>query len=730
MLVVLSLGAGLLCAAAALPVIGIVGVATRDAANTWDNLPVKGLGQVPSKSELLNSSGQVLATYYPRDIYRDPVSCGQIAPVMRQAIVSIEDYRFWHHGALDLHGTIRAIFSTLSGHEVQGGSDLAQQYVKNACILTARTATEAAACTAFSPARKLLELRIAADVERSMTRPELLTSYLNVAYFGNSAYGIKVAAETYFSIQPSKLDLTQAALLAGVVNSPSGYNPILNAKAATVRRNEVLNAMATHGYISRAVADKDMQQPLGLHITHVSEETGCTASSVAKAAFFCDYVMAVMKNDPAYAKAYYDLLNVGGLKIYTTLDERDQYAADRAVNYVLPTNNFYNPNHDVDAEVLIQPGTGYVRAIAIDRPYGNGGGWQDSVDYAVNQEYDGGAGVQTGSSSKIFTLVTALKQGIPFGFNMKYASPSDITPYYNCKGQLLPPYPVGNAEGPGKGIATLYNGTTASINVFFAELEQKVGLCNVVKTAVQLGMTRADGVSLLTRDPNLPAGNNLSADNYPSFTLGSMYVSPMDMADAYATLDAHGIYCTPTAITKITDAQGKDLPVMSPHCHRVLRAGVANAADYIFQGVLGPGGTAGNRGIGIPAAAKTGTANGGYYAAFAGFTPLLAGYVSVFNPFHPTTIGAMVGCPGSDYRELGTNYPDCPGQMFGDNAPGATWEMTFLELHLPATQFTYPPQYPYFDLGNGFASPKPPPTHKKGGGNGGGGNGGGHGGGH
>ena len=246
----------------------------------------------------------------------------------------------------------------------------------------------------------------------------------------------------------------------------------------------------------------------------------------------------------------------------------------------------------------------------------------------------------------------------------------------------------------------------------------------MVKTATQLGMTRADGVSLLTKDPNLPAGNNLSADNYPSFTLGSMYVSPMDMADAYATIDAHGIYCTPTAIMKITDAQGKNLPVLSPGCHRVLRAGVADAADYVLQGVLGGGGTAGNRGIGIPAAAKTGTANGGYYAAFAGFTPLLTAYVSVFNPLHPTTTGAMVGCPGSDYRELNSNYPSCPGQMFGDNAPGATWQMTFLALHLQPVQFTYPPQYPFFDLGNGFASPKPPPPPKHHGG--GGGNGGHH----
>ena len=455
---------------------------------------------------------------------------------------------------------------------------------------------------------------------------------------------------------------------------------------------------------------------------------GCTANSVRLAAFFCDYVMNVMAHDPAYAKAYAVMQSVGGLQIYTTLSMKDQLAAERAVNYVLPHNSYYNPNHDVDAEVLIQPGTGYVRALAINRVYGfHPALGQSSVDYAVNANFNGSNGVQTGSSSKLFTLLTALKQGLPFGFNMKYASPATISPYYNCQGDPTGPFSVGNAEGPGRGVATLYNGTTASINVFFAELEQKVGLCAVVKTAASLGVTRADGVSLLKKDPNLPAGNNYSADNIPSFTLGAVYVSPMSMANAYSTVAARGMYCKPTAITKITDTKGRDLPVGSADCHRVLSKAVADAASYVLQGVLGGGGTAGNRGIGIPAAAKTGTANGGYYAAFGGYTPRLAGYVSVFNPFYPTGRNAMINCPGATYRELNTSYPLCPGQMYGDNAPGATWQMTFLALHLPAVPFAaVSPYSSFFSMGTGISSPKPPPKKHSGGGGGGGGGGHGH----
>jgi membrane peptidoglycan carboxypeptidase len=185
-----------------------------------------------------------------------------------------------------------------------------------------------------------------------------------------------------------------------------------------------------------------------------------------------------------------------------------------------------------------------------------------------------------------------------------------------------------------------------------------------------------------------------------------VYVSPLNMAAAYATLAARGVYCRPMAIKAITGRDGASIPTKSPGCHRVIEKSVADAANYVLQDVLGGGGTAFNRGIGIPAAAKTGTANGGYYAAFAGYTPRLAGYVSVFNPFSPTGSGAMI-YPRANYREI-DGALSAPSQMFGDNAPGATWQLTFLHLHLRAKPFVYPPASPYFDLPLIY---KPP--HKK-----------------
>jgi membrane peptidoglycan carboxypeptidase len=552
-----------------------------------------------------------------------------------------------------------------------------------------------------------------------MTKDQLLDAYLNAAFFNNSAYGIQVAAERYFSVSALHLTLPEAALLAGLVRNPTLYDPLANPADAITRRNTVLDRMAQLNYITQAQAQATKKLPLGLHTSLIPLQEGCQSQSASGEAFFCDFALASMRTDPAYAKAYAALNTTGGLKIYTTLDPQDQRAAQSAVDFVEPPGPGLNPGGNVDTETLIQPGTGKVRAIAVDRPYGTHPG-QTTVDYAVQSQYNGLArGVQTGSSSKLFTLLTALKQGVPFGFNQSVVSPSTIGPYFNCEGQFAGNFNVVNAEGntTKPEVFTLYNGTTQSINVFYAHLEQKVGLCNVVKTAISLGMTYANGASLLRPDKAL--GQDVSADNITSFTLGSVPVSPMSMAAAYATVAARGMYCTPIAIGRILSSSGASLPVKSAGCHRVFSTEVADAANHILQGVLVSPGTASDRSIGVPAAGKTGTSNGGYYAAFAGYTPRLAAYVSVFNPIDPTTGGAMLGYPHSCFVDVGGGQ-NCPGQMFGDNAPAATWEMTFMHADLgnpPASFVAVDPNSPFFSLGDGVNSPKPAkqpkphPTH-------------------
>src|SRR5438876_3920486 len=620
-LVAFAIAGGVLAAAMVIPVVAATGVLVRNEADKFTTLSMNAAG-LPQRSQILDRYGHFLAYVYGVDTSyynsassatrlkyfgwnREPVGYDQISPNMANAVVAIEDSRYWQHGAIDLRGTIRAAINDLQHKPVQGGSTIAQQYVKNVLLLEAEKARNSQALQAANAetlSRKLNELRMAVAAEHQQSKQQILAGYLNNAFFGNLAYGIEAAAETYFGTSAAKLSITQAATLAGIVENPSAYNPVKNPGLALTRRNTVLARMAqTHNGLTAAEAATEEAKPLGLKFD--IPDSGCQSSSVGSGGFFCQYVEEVFLHDPAYGKTPMErakMLSTGGLKIYTTLNPQDQQAANNAVNYVEPGNSkYWNPGHNADTEAVVQPGTGQIMAIAQNRPYGTGHG-QTEISYAVNTAYGGSAGVQTGSSSKLFTLITALKQGMPFGATMHAPGSTTVTGYTNCQGGPAGYYQgqagafnVTNAEGPqSDSNQSLYTGTVQSVNVYFAELEQKVGLCNVVKTAASMGLTRADGTSLLKRD-----GSQDSADNIPSFTLGSVNVSPLSMAAAYATVAARGMYCAPVAIGKIVDNTGKSLSVPSASCHRAFPAVVADAVSYILQGVLtNPSGTAANIG--------------------------------------------------------------------------------------------------------------------------------------
>jgi membrane peptidoglycan carboxypeptidase len=705
----LAVVAGLLAGALVVPAVGAVGLVTRNTADKFNNMKTGVIGELPVRSEILDSQGRLLAYFYPRGIDREPVSYSQISPIMRKAIVAIEDSRFYQHGAIDIRGTFRALVNDLEHKTVQGGSTLTQQYVKNALILTAPNTQMAEQASSDTLSRKIKELRLAIDVEKKMTKDQILAGYLNAAFFGtfygNQAVGVGAAAERYFDTTAAKLTLPEAAMLAGMVENPSLDNPVTDPAGAIKRRNVVLARMAQLHIISEARAVAVGKQSLGLHQTEL--QTGCTSGSARSAAFFCDYVVSLMKQDNAFSKAWNILNTSGGLQIYTTLSGQDERAAKLAVNYMVPQPpNGANPGANADSEVLIQPGSGHILAIANDRSYGTGRN-QTTEDYAVNSQYDGGVGVQTGSSSKLFTLITALEQGVPFGFPQTVPAATTLTGFTNCEGGPTSPWQVINDSPSEKGAFTLYTATAQSVNIYFGMLERKVGLCNVVKTAAALGVTRADGQSLLKWDRGQPP-----ADDLPSFTLGSVNVSPMSMAAAYATVAARGMYCAPVAVARIISGTGARLPVEKPHCHQAIPVGVADAANYILQSVLTVG-TAAGLGIGRPAAGKTGTSDNFDFAAFGGYTPDLAGYVSTFNPVDPVKF-PMSGT-GSCYRA------GCPGEMFGADAPAHTWQMTFLHANLanPAPNFVMadiPGEL--WSMGTGVNNPAPPKKGKGGNGNG------------
>jgi membrane peptidoglycan carboxypeptidase len=756
-IVILAVVGGVLAAAMIIPIVAATGVLVRNEADKFTTLSLASQ-TLPQRSEILDRSGHLLAYVYgvdmpyynsasrasPIEYYgwdRQPVTYSQLGQNMVNAIVAIEDSRYWVHGAIDLRGTIRAAVNDIEHQPVQGGSTIAQQYVKNVLLLSAEMADNQSAekaAYADTLTRKLNELRLAVGIEHAQTKQDILAGYLNDAYFGNNAYGIEAAAETYFGTTVPKLTVTQAATLAGIVENPSQYDPIQNPTTALQRRNTVLARMAQTGTgLTQAQAVIDEAKPLRLNVSPA--QSGCEASSVGSAGFFCEYVEEVFLHDPVFGATPMDrakLLSTGGLQIYTTLDPQDQTAANRAVNYVEPGHsNYFNPGHNADTEAVVQPGTGQIRAIAENAQYGTGRG-QTELDYAVNTAYGGSSGVQTGSSSKLFTLITALKQGYPFGFQLHVPGTETINGYTNCQGGpagnyngIPGAYNVTNAEGPqSASTQSLYTGTTQSVNVFYAQLEKRVGLCNVVNTAVDLGMTRADGTSLLS-----PDGTQYAADNIPSFTLGSVNVAPLSMAAAYATVAAQGTYCSPVAIDKIVTASGGALAVPSANCHRALSSDVADAVNYILQGVLTSGTAESVGGLnGREAAGKTGTSNvqngfGTPYAAFAGYTPSLVGYVSVFNPISPTVHDLMGGSASCYQLEFGGLA--CPGEMFGTNAPASTWHMTFDHANLgPVTYFVpVPLDSPFYSKGDGTVVVQPPKKKTgNGGGNGGKGGKGGH----
>jgi membrane peptidoglycan carboxypeptidase len=691
---------GVLLAAMALPVVASTGILVRNSADKFTTLSFDA-SSLPQRSAVYDSSGNLIAYVYGVDlgknmdytgINRQPVAYSQISNNMLVAIVAIEDDRFWQHGALDVKGTLRALVNDLEHKPIQGGSTLEQQYVKNVLILQSLdnpAAQQAAAAQTMS--RKIDQLRMAVQVAHSMSKQQILAGYLNDAYYGSGAWGIEAAAETYFNTTAAKLTLIQAATLAGIVENPSEYDPQINPKAAVERRDTVLARIVQTDPAALGAADGVKLEQQKLVLNNGTVQNGCSATTATNSAFFCDYVIHTILLDSqlgSTSQARAKLLATGGLQIYTTLSEQDQASATKAVNYVLPQHSStYNPSKNAATEVLVQPGTGKVLAIAENRTYGTGADPSETeVDYAVNSPYGGGAGIQTGSSSKLFTLITALESGVPFGFQLTVPGTQTINGYTNCAGDAVSPFPVSNSEGAGTTTDTLYTGTTASINVFYAHLEQKVGLCNTVKTAVNLGVTRVDGTSLLASD----GPGQYSADNYPSFTLGTVNVSPMSMAAAYAVPASNGMYCTPVVLAKITDADGKSLPVPSAGCHRVISVRVAQAVNYILQGVLNfPGGTAYGNGLAdYQAAGKTGTSNvasgdGTPYAAFAGYTTALAGYVSVFNPSSPTkyTMTGESACYRTEY-----DGQDCPGEMFGANAPLSVWHTTFDHASLSGSE--------------------------------------------
>lgn len=661
--------AGVLVALVALPGVGSAGITARDAANNFQDMDSELNTSPPSeKTVLYDADGRPFATFF--DKYRESVRLDQIAPIMRQAMIDIEDSRFYEHGAMDIEGTMRALATNVGSTTTQGGSTLTQQYVKNLLVDSAQTQEEYKEVTAPTVGRKIRELRYALEVEKTMSKDQILEGYLNIAYFGGGAYGVQAASKRYFSKPASKLTLGEAALLAGITQNPTAYEPHRNPKDARARRDVVLHRMAELGHITKAQADQAAAKPIELNPTE--PVGGCQTS---QAPYFCEYVKYDVLNTLADGK-YWQMdakeqqsivnkLNRGGYTVRTTLDMDKQRAVDKALRSIVDPEG-----HRVGAEAMVEPGTGKVRAIGLSKHFGPGKG-KTTINLPADTRHGGGTGVSAGSTFKVFTLATALEQGIPVNTSIK--SPETMSvggfkacPYYGTyqgkkyNGELLgggsAPWNVSNAGDSQSGTFNLKTGTWGSVNTFYAQLEKRVGVCNAVKMAERFGMKQGNG------QPLLPV---------PAQVLGVNDVDMVHLAAAYAGFAARGKYCAPLAVTEIVDRTGKRVELPKHECKQAVEQDVADKVNSILHGNMSKG-TPKGRNIGRPSAAKTGTCEAHTCADFAGYTPNLAAAVAYWDFRGPW-----------QYKVYG---------VYGADTPGAIWQQSMREALQgePAPGFSTP----------------------------------------
>jgi membrane peptidoglycan carboxypeptidase len=673
LLVGVSVLAGLLVAGVALPVVGGLGLVAKRGVEQFDQLPSElKAPPLPQRTRILAKDGSVIATFYFENRVSVPLS--QMAPVMQQAIVAIEDSRFYQHAGVDLKGVVRALATnTQAGTVRQGGSTITQQYVKNVLIEKAATEEGKQAAHETTLARKVREARYAIALERELTKDQILEDYLNIALFGGGAYGVEAASRRFFNLHASQLTLPQAALLAGMVRNPSAYDPTRHPKTSTARRNTVLKRMYELGMITGPAYTKAVTAKLALKPT---ESTNSCASSSAP--FFCDYIQKRFLADARLGRTREDRLKLllrGGLDIVSTLDTKMQLAAQRSVEKHVPRSSEFG-----SAIAMVEPGTGLVRAMAQNRAYGTtkklgkNGARQTTVNYATDNAFGGSRGFQSGSTFKVFTLAAALEQGIPLSLRMKAPSSIDYGTLgpTDCSGNKYydrssPPKRAYNSEGHG-GIYNMLTGTWHSVNTFFLLLEKKVGMCPIAKLAESMGVRQASGKPLQV---------------IPSLTLGVNTVSPLAMSNAVATFAAHGKYCPATVITSVRDASGKLLPVTKPACKQVMKEGVADTVSQVLRGVISSG-TGRGLGIGREAAGKTGTVTEYADAWFVGYTPQLAAGVFVGDP---------AGSQGNPLRNVtigGHHY----ARVFGATIPGPIWQQAMQDALKGAKVLSFPPGDP------------------------------------
>jgi penicillin-binding protein 1A len=574
----------------------------------------------------------------PAERNRQPVTLDGMSPWVTKATVDVEDRRFYEHGGLDYEGILRAAVKNLeSGHVVQGGSTITQQLVRNLYIGNER-----------SLERKLKEACLARKVEKAHTKDWILTSYLNQVYFGNHAYGVEAAAQTYFAEHAKDLRLAQAAMIAGLPQAPSVYDPFERPNEAVRRRNEVLAAMLSANDIDQAQYDKAVAAPLKLHHGEIYTKV--------REPYFFSYV-----REELIAKYGANTVRGGGLKIYTTIVPRFQKLAEAAIK-----NTLNYPNDPASAIVSINPKNGAIRAMTSVVP----GKKHTQFNLAAQGRR------QAGSSFKTFVLTEAIREGINPDSTMYLSAPFHWQP-----DPFSEPWDVTTYANDYYGPSSITQSTLRSDNTVFARLTLDLGPENIVRLAHRMGITT-------------------KLEPVASVGLGSNSVGVLEMADAYATIAAGGIHSDPMAIRKVVLPNGKVDEGAGwgvPHRERIFSDGVAYEVARILKMNI-QSGTGVGANPGYPAGGKTGTTEDWGDAWFAGITTNASTVVWVGYPNAKIPMTAVHGI-----RVAGGTFPATIWRLFmvpafANNQP-ADWA-------LPTDPVVWKPYHGQYQY---FGAPPPPP---------------------
>ena len=716
-LVAACLMAGVLVAGLLFPVASGIGVVTNRAAATMENSSSELLsGTVPEVTTVTDVNGTPIAVLF--DQYRYQVGYNDIAQDMIRAIISIEDRRFLEHDGVDWRGTIRAALKNSSSGEVQqGASTIDQQYIKNyQLFVLARTEAEREAAVEATPARKLREVRMAMTLEQTLTdqakrdkglddaaakqdaKKQIVTRYLNTVPFGNNAYGIEAASQTYFGHTAKELTVEQAAMLAGMVQSSSGLNPYTDPESTTARRNTVLDEMIRNFPERTAELQAAKKKPLGVLPSPKTPVQGCIAAK--NDGFFCDYVLQYLADNGLSRSA----VMRGGYLIRTTLDPAVQAGALRAAKAQA------NPRTDGIANVMsiVKPGkqSHDVLSMVSSRDYGLDGRAGETVQPQPFSMVGDGAG----SVFKLFTVAAAMEKGMGTGTVLPIPPSVAVYGMGNSNGAFgCPPnaYCVKNA-GPYPPNASVTQALATSPNTTFVQLLQQVGVKPAVDMAVRLGL-RSYNAPGTSGNGEQSLAEYVKKGNFGSFTLGPFGVNALELSNVAATIASGGMWCPPNPIASIQQVKrdqygnrvmGEDgkpamtnVPFNAPKCEQVVDPGLANTlAVAMSEDDKGAGTSAQaarSAGWNLPMSGKTGTTEAHRSAAFLGFTNRLAAASYVYND-GPTPAGICT----SPLRQC------YDGDVYGGFEPARTW---FAAMNPIANRFgpvSLPPTDPSYVAGS------------------------------